>query len=171
MKMNTPTVLAIPYPAQGHVNPLMIFSQKLAEYGCNIIFVNTEFIHEKVVSSINNNNNNNNNNNGSSSIKLVAIPDGLEPEDDRSDLGELCMSMLRTMPSMLERLIEDVRLNDGVTINCIVYDGIMGWASEVAKKMGINGALFWPASAALFALQYNIPKLIHDGIIDSQGNI
>ncbi|XLU35575.1 hypothetical protein S245_071641 [Arachis hypogaea] len=73
------------------------------------------------------------------------------------------------MPSMLERLIEDVRLNDGVTINCIVYDGIMGWASEVAKKMGINGALFWPASAALFALQYNIPKLIHDGIIDSQG--
>ncbi|QHO17283.1 UDP-glycosyltransferase [Arachis hypogaea] len=139
MKMNTPTVLAIPYPAQGHVNPLMILSQKLAEHGCNIIFVNTEFIHDKV--------------------------------DDRSDLGELCISMLRTMPSMLERLIEDVRLNDGVTISCIVYDGIMGWASEVAKKMGINGAFFWPASAALFALQYNIPKLIDDGIIDSQGNI
>ncbi|XLS76030.1 hypothetical protein HN51_032895 [Arachis hypogaea] len=46
--MNTPTVLAIPYPAQGHVNPLMILSQKLAEHGCNIIFVNTEFIHDKV---------------------------------------------------------------------------------------------------------------------------
>ncbi|XP_020969344.1 UDP-glycosyltransferase 83A1-like isoform X2 [Arachis ipaensis] len=161
--MNTPTVLALPWPAQGHVNPLMIFSQKLAEHGCNIIFVNTEFIHEKVVSSINNNSN------GSSSIKLMSIPDGLGPEDDRRNIGELCISILRTMPSMLEKLIEDVRLNDGVTINCIVYDGTMGWALEVAKKIGINGALFWPASAALFAMQYNIPKLMDDGIIDSQG--
>ncbi|XP_052111681.1 UDP-glycosyltransferase 83A1 [Arachis duranensis] len=157
--MKTPTVLALPWPAQGHVNPLMTFSQKLADHGCNIIFVNTEFIHEKVVSSIN----------GSSSIKLMSIPDGLEPEDDRRNIGELCLSMLRTMPSMLEKLIEDLRLNDGITISCIVYDGTMGWALEVAKKMGINGALFWPASAALFAMQYNIPKLMDDGTIDSSG--
>ncbi|XP_019426575.1 PREDICTED: UDP-glycosyltransferase 83A1-like [Lupinus angustifolius] len=164
--MSIPTILVLPFPAQGHVNPMMIFSQKLAEHGFNIIFVNTDFNHERVLCSMSNQENIIN---GTSLIKLVSIPDGLEPEHDRNILGDLCVSMLSTMPSLLEKLIEDINMKGEYRINCIVVDGFMAWVLEVATKLGIKGAVFWPASAAISALTCNIPKLIHDGVIDSYG--
>ncbi|CDP14398.1 unnamed protein product [Coffea canephora] len=36
--------------------------------------------------------------------------------------------------------------------------------------MGVRAVAFWPAAAAVSALELNIPKLIHDGIIDSSAN-
>ncbi|XLU75874.1 hypothetical protein S245_034927 [Arachis hypogaea] len=165
--MSVPTVLVLPLPAQGHVNPMMIFSQRLAENGCNIIFVNTEFIHKKVLSSMGNQEGGGVN--GEWRIKLVSMPDGLGPDADRNNIRELFDSILNNMPAMLERVIEDLRLKDGVTVSCIVADFVMAWALEIARKIGIRGVLFNPASAAMLALQCSIPKLIEDGIIDSNG--
>ncbi|XP_061369304.1 UDP-glycosyltransferase 83A1-like [Gastrolobium bilobum] len=76
---------------------------------------------------------------------------------------------LSTMPCMLEKLIEDIHLNSDDKITCIVADMHMAWALEVGNKLGIKGVLFCTAAATLFPLQYNIPKLIQDGIIDSDG--
>ncbi|CBI21224.3 unnamed protein product, partial [Vitis vinifera] len=45
----------------------------------------------------------------------------------------------------------------------------MGWALEVAEKMGIQRAVFWPASATLLALFFSVQKLIDDGIVDNNG--
>ena len=42
--------------------------------------------------------------------------------------------------------------------------------TEVAEKMGIKSAAFWPAGPATLALTLRIPKLIEDGITDTQGN-
>ncbi|MED6218434.1 hypothetical protein PIB30_026659 [Stylosanthes scabra] len=165
--MSVPTtVLVLPSPAQGHVNPLMIFSQRLVEHGCNIIFVNTEFIHNKVISPMGNQEASVT---GRSRIKLVSIPDGLGPDADRNNLKELFGAMLNNMPAKLEKLIEDVRLKDGVTVTCIVADFLMTWALEIASKIGIKGVMFYPSAASMLALQCSIPKLIDDGIIDSNG--
>nr|KYP69604.1 Cytokinin-O-glucosyltransferase 2 [Cajanus cajan] len=140
----------------------MNFSQKLVDHGCKITFVNTEFIHQRLMSSMAKQESLDD-----SPIKLVSIPDGLGLDDDRSDLGKLCDAILSTMPFILEKLIEDINLNDDDKITCIVADVIMGWALEVGSKLGIKGVQFWTASATMFALQYNIPMLIEDGIIDS----
>lgn len=164
-KMNIPNLLVVPFPVQGHVNPLMNFSQKMVEQGCKITFVNSDFSHKRVMNSVAKEESLEE----SASIKLVSIPDGLEADDDRSDLGKLCDSVISTMPSMLEKLIEDIYVNSGDKITCIVADVIMGWALEVGRKLGIKGVLFWTASATVFTLQYNIPKLIQDGIIDAHG--
>ncbi|KAK7266532.1 hypothetical protein RIF29_19178 [Crotalaria pallida] len=165
--MSIPTVLVLPCPGQGHVIPMMTFSQKLAEQGCTIIFVNTEFNHKKVVSSMAKQESIING--ASSSIKLVSIPDGLEADNDRRDIGELFESITNYMPAMFEKLIEEIHLNGDHRIICIVADVIMGWAMEVAQKRGIRGALFWTASATTFALVCSIPMLIQNGIIDSEG--
>ncbi|MED6210310.1 hypothetical protein PIB30_062894 [Stylosanthes scabra] len=164
--MSVPTVLVLPLPAQGHVNPMMIFSQRLVQNGCNIIFVNTEFIHNKVLSSMGNQHGCDT---GQSPIKLVSIPDGLGPDADRNNFGLLFGSMLNNMPAMLEKLIEDLRLKDGVRVSCIVADFLMAWAFEIARKIRIKGVMFFPASASLLALNCSIPRLIDDGIIDSNG--
>ncbi|XP_027359084.1 UDP-glycosyltransferase 83A1-like [Abrus precatorius] len=165
--MNIPTILVLPYPAQGHVNPLMTLSQKLVENGCKVIFVNTHFNHERVVSSMADQLHNMD----ESMLKLVSISDGLRPEDDRKDLGKLCDTILRTMPSTFEKLIDDIHLNSDNRINFIVADMCMGWAFDVGTKLGIKGAMIWPASVSMLALICNIPKLIDDGIIDSDGGL
>ncbi|XP_014506533.1 UDP-glycosyltransferase 83A1 [Vigna radiata var. radiata] len=163
--MNIPNLLVVAFPVQGHVNPLMNFSQKMVEHGCKITFVNTDFSQKRMMSYVGNQESLEE----SPTIKLVSIPDGLEADDDRSDLGKLCDSVLSTMPSMLEKVIQDIHENSGERITCIVADVIMGWALEVGRKLGIKGILFCTASAATFALEYKIPELIQDGIIDSHG--
>lgn len=163
--MNIPNLLVVAFPVQGHVNPLMNFSQKMVEHGCKITFVNTDFSQKRMMSYVGKQESLEE----SPTIKLVSIPDGLEADDDRSDLGKLCDSVLSTMPSMLEKVIQDIHENSGERITCIVADVIMGWALEVGRKLGIKGILFCTASAATFALEYKIPELIQDGIIDSHG--
>ena len=164
--MGIPTVLALPYPAQGHVNPLMTLSQKLVEHGCKVFFVNTDFDHKRVVSSMVEQLDSLD----ESLLKLVSIPDGLGPDDDRNDLSKLCDSLLNNMPAMLEKLmIEDIHFKGDNRISLIVADVCMGWALDVGSKLGIKGALLCPSSAAFFALLYNVPRLIDDGIIDSDG--
>ncbi|CAL0317166.1 unnamed protein product [Lupinus luteus] len=162
MRNPIPTLLMLPCPATGHVNPMMTIALKLVQQGCNIIFVNTEFNHNRVVKQESTNNN-------GSSIKFVSIQDGLGSENDRSNAGELCESMLKTMPSTLEKLIDEIHLSSDHRISCIVADMAMGWAMEVACKMRIRGALFWTGSAVMFALTSNTPMLIDNGVIDSEG--
>ncbi|WJX75312.1 hypothetical protein P8452_58856 [Trifolium repens] len=76
------------------------------------------------------------------------------------------------MPPRLPKLIEDINALDGNNnnkINCIIVTFNMGWALEVGHKFGIKRALFCPPSATSLACCVCIPKLIEDGIIDSEG--
>ena len=100
----------------------------------------------------------------------MALPDGLGPEDDRSDQKKVVLSIKTNMPSMLPKLIQDVNASDvSNKITCIVATLSMTWALKVGHNLGIKGALLWPASATSLALCDFIPRLIHDGVIDSRG--
>ncbi|XP_028769697.1 UDP-glycosyltransferase 83A1-like [Neltuma alba] len=100
-------------------------------------------------------------------LRFVSIPDGMGPEDDRNDLARLCLAMLSTMYSEFEKLLENNNTECGDRITCVVADVSMAWALEVAHKFGINAAVICTASAALLALKLHAPKLIQDGLIDS----
>ncbi|KAK7340625.1 hypothetical protein VNO77_21334 [Canavalia gladiata] len=164
--MGIPHFLCIPFPTQGHVNPLMQFSEVLAKHGCKVTFVNTEFNHKRT-----NGDGAGHENIERSQIKLVTLPDGLEPADDRGDRVKLHLSIKSTMPHRLPKLIEDVNVLDGNNkVTCIIVTNNMGWALQVGHKLGIKGALLCPSSAISLASLVCIPTLIHDGIIDSQGN-
>ena len=89
-------VLAIPFPAQGHVAPLMKLSHKIVDHGINVTFVNTEFIHAKLTASMAVKSEE------KSPIRLVSIPDGLEPGDDRKDTPKLMESIEKVMPGHLK---------------------------------------------------------------------
>lgn len=161
--MGIPHFLAISYPIPGHINPLMQFSHLLSKHGCKITFLNTDYIHKRI-------NKNNLKNEQTTTINFVTLPDGLEPEDDRSNHKKVISSIKRNMPLMLPKLIEEVNdLDVENKVSCIVVTFNMGWALEVGVKLGIKGALFWTASATSLACCYRIPQLIYDGIIDSVG--
>ncbi|KAL5582180.1 hypothetical protein UlMin_014622 [Ulmus minor] len=165
-KQSSQHLLVLPFPAQGHVKPLMTFSQKLAHNGFKITFVNTDFIHKRVLEAMGGDDQMGLKNN----IDLVSIPDGLGPEEDRNEFGPLCDAMLETMPEKLEKLIRNINGEDDENkISCVVAEVNMGWVIEVVAKMGIKGAVVWPGSAAFFAFVFHKRKFIDDGIVGSDG--
>ncbi|KAL8124671.1 hypothetical protein AgCh_012355 [Apium graveolens] len=162
--MSNPHVLAIAYPAQGHVLPLMELVLCLSKHGVKITFVNTESIHKRVINAFSVEDH-------VGVINFVSIPDGMEPWEDRSDLGRMTETMTQVMPGKLEELIEQKKGIDNDEITCIVADENMGWALEVAEKMGIKRAAFWPAAAATLGMLLRIQELIQSKILDSDDRI
>lgn len=165
--MGRPHLLVIPYPTQGHVMPMMGLSHKLVDHGFKITFVNTEVTLKRVVTALSNMGH------YEDFIHLVSIPDGMKEGEDRNQHGKLIEAMLKVMPGHLENLIKKINeSNDGNDrITCVIADEHIGWAFEVAQKMSIPRAAFWPASAILMAISLHIPKLIEDGIITADGKV
>ncbi|KAJ9147533.1 hypothetical protein P3X46_029683 [Hevea brasiliensis] len=160
-------VLVLPYPAQGHVNPLMHCAHRLVNLGFKVTFVNTHFNHKRVLTTMVGRNDPT-----GSCVNLVSIPDGLGLEDDRNDIGKLSEAIMITMPKSLEELIQKINMTlelGDQPITCIVSDAVMAWSREVANNLGIRVAVVWPASAASYSIAANIPNLIRDGYIDDDG--
>lgn len=162
---NPPHVLVMPYPAQGHIIPLLELSQCLLQHGFKITFVNTEYNHNIIMK----NNGNAMKDRTGNQIHLVSIPDGLETLEDRKKPGKLSEAVLKFLPQKLEELIDQINGSNGEEITCILADQSIGWVLEIAQKKGIRRAAFCPAAAALLVLGFSIPKLIEDGIITDDG--
>ncbi|KAM6549417.1 hypothetical protein CsatB_021093 [Cannabis sativa] len=150
-------VIVIPFPAQGHVKPLVLFSHKLAQHGFKVTFVYTEFDYNRIMSAMKSHRDYDDGN-----IELVSIPDGLRPEHDRVDLGDLSGAITKSFPIEIEKLIRASKEK----IRCVVSDVYVGCALEVATKMGVKTAAFCPSSAALLLYILHIPKMAHHGILD-----
>ncbi|XVF16718.1 hypothetical protein REPUB_Repub10bG0056300 [Reevesia pubescens] len=101
--MGRPHILVIPYPAQGHVIPLMELSQNLAKKGFKISFINTEFNHKRIVDAFGNKPFDEN-----GLIHLVSIPDGMEHGKDRNQLGKLSESLCQVMPRELKEFTAEL---------------------------------------------------------------
>ncbi|XP_015962689.1 UDP-glycosyltransferase 83A1 [Arachis duranensis] len=167
--MGIPHFLAIPFQVSSHINPLLQLSNVLAKHGCKVTFLYTEFNHKRAKNSAAAQDHDDEE--SSKMIKFVTFPDGLGPEGDRSDSMKVLQSIKRTMPSLLPKLIEDINaLNFENKITCILVTFNMSWALEVGHQLGIQCAALFPFSATSVASVHFIPKLIEDGIIDSDGN-
>ncbi|CAL4927427.1 unnamed protein product [Urochloa decumbens] len=157
-----PRVMVLPFPAQGHVMPLMELSHRLVDHGFEVVFVNTDFNHarilaatagETVIPA------------GGGTIDLVSFPDGMGPDGDRTDIGKL----LEGLPeAMLGGLEETIRSKE---IRWVVADVSMSFVLELVPTAGVRVALFSTFSAAIFALRLHVPKMIEDGIIDETGSV
>ena len=183
-----PHALVIPFPAQGHVIPLMEVAHALADRGVAVTFVNTEFNHGRVVAAMPSpprRNGETENGGGGGKlgmgplIRFVAVPDGMGPDDDRNNLLRLTVFMQEHMAPRVEELIrrsgeEEAAVDgdgDGLgRIRCVVADYDVGtWALDVARRTGVKSAAVRPASAAVMASLLSVPELIRDKIIDAHG--
>ncbi|KAH9722036.1 UDP-glycosyltransferase 83A1 [Citrus sinensis] len=130
----------------------MKLATKIAEHGIDVTFVNTEFIHAKIIASMQGKAEN-----SSSQIMLVSIPDGLDLQaDEREDPHKL----------MTEDPQADTECSKTA---CVIADISVGWALEVAEAIGIARAAFVPFGPGSLALSLHIPKLLDAAIIDPNG--
>ncbi|XP_047066963.1 UDP-glycosyltransferase 83A1-like [Lolium rigidum] len=148
-------VMVLPLPAQGHVTPLMELSHRLDDHGFEVTFVCTEPVINAMRQTTTHDDR---------KIHLVSIPDGMADGDDRKDLGKVLDALSRCVSGYVEDLIGKTK------VKWLVADTNMGaLCFEVAKKLGVRVASFFPASAACLGTLFRVPKLIEDGFFDDKG--
>ena len=157
----------IPYPAQGHVLPLLELAHRFADHGFAVTFVNTDHIHGQLVAASPELLAAAGQDDGappeSGQVRLVSVSDGFPPDGDRNDLGTLTSSLMSSLPAAVEHMIQNGNFR------CMVVDYGLAWVLGVAKKAGMRTATLWPSCAAVKAAGLDLQELIADGMLDKDG--
>ncbi|KAK7385318.1 hypothetical protein VNO78_31034 [Psophocarpus tetragonolobus] len=159
--MNKPHAVCIPFPAQGHINPMLKLAKLLHLKGFHITFVNTEYNHKRLLKA-----RGPDSLKGLSSFRFQTIPDGL-PESDldaTQDIPSLCDSTRRTCLPHFRNLLTKINNSDAPPISCIVSDGVMSFTLDVAEELGVPEVLFWTTSACGFMCYLQYEQLIEEGL-------
>ncbi|TXG51668.1 hypothetical protein EZV62_024192 [Acer yangbiense] len=141
-------VLLVSYTAQGHVAPFMKLSHLLSSCGTKVTLVITESKHARIVDQPQPGFNLSMPETGEdqqSRVRIVSVPNGLEPEDERKDVSKLIQSINRVMPGYVEELIKKINHQEGDE-----------------KITSAPGSL---------ALTLQIPKFIQADIINPDGTV
>ncbi|XP_016740785.1 UDP-glycosyltransferase 85A8-like isoform X1 [Gossypium hirsutum] len=166
LETNKPHIVIVPFPAQGHVNPMMLLAKLLHSRGFFITFVNTEFNHRRLVRS-----------KGPDFVKglpdfqFETIPEGLTSSDRNAtqDLPVLCDSIRKHCLAPFVDLLAKLNSSPQVpTVTCIISDGLMSFAIKAAEQLGIPEVQFWTASACSFMGYLHFSELVKRGIIPFQ---
>ncbi|XP_077253177.1 UDP-Glycosyltransferase superfamily protein [Tasmannia lanceolata] len=149
-------IIMVPYPAQGHITPMLQLATAFCDRGLQPVVVVPNFIYNRIVSRAK----------VDKGIVLESIPDGLE-EDEQCNFFTIGFAMENYMPIHLEHLLRGFLEGDGVV--CVVVDLLASWAIDVAGRCGIPAAGFWPAMFATYNLISAIPDMIRIGLITENG--
>jgi hypothetical protein len=165
-----PHAVCVPFPAQGHVTPMVKLAKVLHSRGFHVTFVNTEYNHRRLVRS-----------RGPGAVaglpgfRFATIPDGL-PESDADatqDPASLCDSTMRTctphLKDLLDRLNADAAGGGVPPVTCVVADNVMSFSLDAAREAGVPCALFWTASACGFMGYRHFQFLIDEGLAPLKG--
>eukprot|EP01018_Ginkgo_biloba_P036029 Gb_36255 [translate_table: standard] len=157
-----PHAVLVPFPVQGHINPMMQLAQKLSSHGFIITFINTHFNHSRIIKA--------NKSLTQENIRFMAIPDGLDEDDTRTDFAKLANATEKTMGPFLHTVIHQINCQeDQHKVTCLIADFFASWALDVAKAYQIPRAAFWPGLISTYAIIYHIPALVSAGAIPSNG--
>lgn len=147
MSSNKVHVLVLPYPAQGHINPLLQFCKRLVAKGVTATFVNSVFLSKLMHAD------------PKSSINFETISDGYDEggyaaaESPAAYVEKLRVAGSRTLTDLIKRL-ED----GGQAVQAVIYDSFLTWALDVAKQFGVVTAAFFTQSCAVNNIYYHVYK-------------
>ncbi|OAY65132.1 7-deoxyloganetic acid glucosyltransferase, partial [Ananas comosus] len=165
-------VLIFPFPAQGHLNCMLQLAELLAAADIHVTFLNTEYNHRRLLRS----------SSGNSlpgrgpgpKVQFRAIADGLPDDRARSAarLLELDASLRARSSQAYRDLLVDLREGSGgraPRVTCVIADGIMPFAIDIAEELGIPAMAFRTPSASSVWAYYCIPKLLQSGELPIPG--
>ncbi|KFK44329.1 hypothetical protein AALP_AA1G244100 [Arabis alpina] len=157
-----PHVVCVPYPAQGHINPMLKVAKLLHAKGFHVTFVNTIYNHNRLLRS-----RGPHALDGLPSFRFESIPDGL-PETDvdaTRDIPALCESTVKNCLTPFKELLRRINAGDDVPpVSCIVSDGCMTFTIDAAEELGIPEVLFRTTSACGFLAYLHFYRFIEKGL-------
>ncbi|CAL1413694.1 unnamed protein product [Linum trigynum] len=131
-------VVLLPYPSQGHINPLLQFAKRLSSKGVKATMATTHYTVGSITAS------------PAVVVAVEPISDGfdaggfVQARDERTFLQSFETHGTRTLSELVAR---HERTDSPVT--CIVYDSFLPWALDVARGHRIYGAAFFTNSATV----------------------
>ncbi|KAK1619966.1 hypothetical protein QYE76_025483 [Lolium multiflorum] len=144
-----PHAVCLPYPAQGHITPMLNVAKLLHARGFDVTFVNTEYNQARLVRS-----------RGPAAVagvpgfRFATIPDGLPQSDDddvTQDIPALCKSTTETCLGPFRRVLAELNADTAhPPVTCVISDVVMGFSMEAAKELGLTYVQLWTASAISF---------------------
>nr|VDD43281.1 unnamed protein product [Brassica oleracea] len=143
-----PHVVCVPFPGQGHINPLLIVAKLLHAKGFHVTFVNNVYNHNRLLRS-----RGPNELDGLPSFRFKSIPDGLlETDGDKmQDLPSLCEATMKNCLAPFKELLHRINARDDVPpVSCILADGMMSFTLDAAEELGVPCVIFWTTSACGF---------------------
>uniref|UniRef100_A0A0E0EBC0 Glycosyltransferase n=1 Tax=Oryza meridionalis TaxID=40149 RepID=A0A0E0EBC0_9ORYZ len=159
-------VLVFPFPAQGHINCMMHFATGLLGAGLHVTFLHSDRSLRRLggaaaaLAA------------ASPRLRFLSIPDGL-PDDHARAAGDLLehLESIRIKGSVAYRVLLVslvLRAGDGGSagfppVTCVVADGIMPFAIDVAEEIGVPALGFRTVSACSFLAYLSIPRLFELG--------
>ncbi|XP_011087902.1 7-deoxyloganetin glucosyltransferase-like [Sesamum indicum] len=157
-----PHAVLIPYPAQGHIAPILKLAKLLHSRGFYITFVNTEFNHNRLVrargpESVQ----------GLKDFQFRTIPDGLpvSDKDATQDIPQLSDSLRKNgLPPFLDLVKSLNESPDSPNVSCIVSDGVMSFTLDAAEKLNIPEVVFFTTSACGFQAYRYYGELVTRGL-------
>jgi hypothetical protein len=162
-----PHAVMIPYPAQGHVTPMLQLAKLLHARGFHVTFVNNEFNHRRHLRA-----RGGQALDGAPGFRFAAIDDGLPPSDNpdaTQDVPALCHSTMTTCFPRFKDLVAAVNAEaarDGrPAVTCVVADSTMTFALRAARELGLRCATLWTASACGFITYYHYRHLVDRGLV------
>lgn len=163
-----PHAVCVPYSAQGHVSPFMQLIKLLHWKGFTITMVDTQSYHTRLLQSL-----------GPDfavglpGFRVETIPDGLAYSggDANPDVSELSDALRKNCKTPFKDLIKRMETSGLGKVRCIIADGVMSFANEVGRELGIPEVQFWTASACGLLAYLQFDELIHRGIIPFKGKV
>ena len=163
-----PHAVCLPYPAQGHITPMLNVAKLLHARGFHVTFVNTEYNHARLVRT-----------RGAAAVagvpgfRFATIPDGLPPSDAdvTQDGASLCRSTAETcLPHFRSLLAELNASTDAPPVTCVVGDDVMSFTLEAAREIGVPCALLWTSSTCGYTGYRYYRTLIEEGVFPLKGD-
>ncbi|KAL1183033.1 hypothetical protein V6Z11_A02G154300 [Gossypium hirsutum] len=144
--------VCFPFPAQGHINPMMQLAKLLHSRGFYITFVNSEFNHRRLIRS----------------KGKEALPDGLPPSDSDATqcVPVICDSTRKNCLAPFLELLSKLNSSPQLPpVTCIVCDGIMNCGTKAAQLIGVPYVQLWTSSTASFLGFLHYKELAQRGIV------
>ncbi|KAL8536806.1 hypothetical protein ACS0TY_012107 [Phlomoides rotata] len=138
--------LILPYPIQGHINPMIQFSKRLASKGIKITIAATKYLLKTTHDF------------PTGSVSVEAISDGF---DEQTPTDKDLQPYLERFRQVGTETLSDLLLklkNSGCPVDCVIYDPFLPWGLDVAKRLGILAAPFFTQSNSVNIIYYSIHK-------------
>ncbi|EAZ39840.1 hypothetical protein OsJ_24281 [Oryza sativa Japonica Group] len=160
-------VLVFPAPGQGHINCMMHFATGLVGAGLHVTFLHTDHSLRRLGCAAAAG--------GADSprLRFMSIPDGLPDDHPRAvgDIVELLESLrtngsvpYRSLLASLVRAGDDGASSGGFPpVTCVVADGSMPFAADVAEEIGVPSLVFRTASACSVLAYLSVDRLFELG--------
>ncbi|KAL6533791.1 hypothetical protein OROHE_013624 [Orobanche hederae] len=141
-----PHCLILPFPIQGHINPMLQFAKRLLHKNITITLIITKHLAKMTQFSSN------------TGVPLATISDGFDDGVPPGTPQEFYLNRFKEIgASTLKDAVHGLA-DSGRGVDCVVYDPFLSWGLQVAKELGLAAAAFFTQSCAVDLIYHHLSK-------------